>query len=445
MPNPFILFKFQELVHKLSLTNSRIEKEQILKEYKDNEDIKYILNFIYNPFIVTGISKKKALKYKDKEINNCFSFSMTSASEIEFLEYFKTNNTGRDYDLKYLEIYSSRYTKTEKEYLYDIVTKDIKLGIQPTTLNKVFGKNFIPQFGCMLAQKYFDNPEKLLPQGIEFELTTKLDGVRCLCIYEDRQLPKFYSRQGQIFEGLDELQFEFRGLPSGHVYDGELLLKNDNNLDSKDLYRETMKVVSADGVKHNVIFNAFDMTRLEDFEEGVCNIPCKERKRVLKERISKYAFQFIKNVDVLYEGIDQSKIIYWLDKITSKGGEGVMINISDAPYECKRTKNLLKVKKFQSADVLVVDMEEGTGQNKGRLGALKIKFIGPDNKEYYCSVGSGLTEENRIDFWEHKDKVLNKIIEIGYFEITQNQQGTYGLRFPTFKWIREDKTEISMY
>lgn len=435
MLNPFIIFKFQELVHRLNSTSSRVEKEQILKEYKDNEDIKYILNFIYNPFIVTGISKKKVLKYKDKEINDYFPVDMTSISVIEFLEYFKTNNTGRDYDLKYLEIYSSRYTKTEKEYLYDIVTKDIKLGIQPTTLNKVFGKNFIPQFGCMLAQKYFDNPEKLLPQGIEFELTTKLDGVRCLCIYEDGQLPKFYSRQGQIFEGLDELQFEFRGLPSGHVYDGELLLRNDNNLDSKDLYRETMKVVSADGVKHNIIFNAFDMMRLEDFEEGICNIPCKERKRVLKERISKYAFQFIKNVDVLYEGIDQSKITYWLDKITSEGGEGVMINISDAPYECKRTKNLLKVKKFSDIDLEILAIHEGTGKFKNTLGYIDCKYRG-DN---IVSVGSGFKDDERDHIFKHPENYIGKTAVIKYFEETSNQEGGKSLRFPVWKGLRFDK------
>ena len=41
--------------------------------------------------------------------------------------------------------------------------------------------------------------------------------------------------------------------------------------------------------------------------------------------------------------------------------------------------------------------------------------------------------------------IIGKIIEIGYFEITTNQNETYGLRFPTYKWVREDKDEISMY
>ena len=122
-----------------------------------------------------------------------------------------------------------------------------------------------------------------------------------------------------------------------------------------------------------------------------------------------------------------------------------MINIANAPYECKRSKGLLKVKKMQTCDVKVIGMEEGTGQNKGKLGALKVEFIGPDNKIYTCDVGSGLTLDQREDFWEYPNKILNKIIEVQYFEVSSNQNGTYSLRFPVFKWIRDDKTEISMY
>lgn len=90
-------------------------------------------------------------------------------------------------------------------------------------------------------------------------------------------------------------------------------------------------------------------------------------------------------------------------------------------------------------------MEEGNGQNAGKLGALKIEFLGPDNKIYTNKVGSGFSKEEREYYWNHKDQILNKIIEIGYFEISQNQNGTYGLRFPTFKYVRSDKENISMY
>lgn len=440
------LASFNELVNKLQANSSRLVKEELLRQYGSDTN-KALLWFIFNPYIVTGISAKKAEKYKGKINVNRFSLLDLLEEPKDYnnltnmFNYFKEHNTGKDEDLIELEKYSQNNAPYQ-DLIYSIVTKDLKLGITSTTLNKIYGDGFIPTFDVMLAYKYFDDPDKFVPEGTEFILTTKLDGVRCVLLNYPEG-PKFYSRQGQLFEGLVELEEEARKLPVGYVFDGELLLDK-SNMVSKDLYRETMKVVSADKEKHNVIFNCFDLLFIEDFEKGYFASNAKTRKQKVHDLLTG-DFKFFKEVKELYIGTDKSQIEYWLNKITSEGGEGVMINIANAPYECKRTKNLLKVKRFQTCDVKVIGLEEGTGQNKGKLGALKIEFIGPDGKIYNCDVGSGLTLEQREDFWEHKDKVLNKIIEISYFEISSNQNGTYGLRFPVFKWLREDKNEISMY
>lgn len=444
-----LIRRFLNLINKLKETPGRIDKENILKEYQDDDDIKALFQFIFNPYIVTGISNKKLSKYKDNYNEWSEGFEVPREywylDLLDFINHFKSHNTGTDFDVKLLVNYCQQYTEEEKELFYNIITKDVKVGVQPTTLNKIYGKDFIPQFSVQLAQKYFDDPERLLPQNTNYILTTKLDGVRAVIIKTDESV-EIFSRQGQTFENLVEIERDAKQLPSGYVYDGELLLDNKNNLDSKDLYRATMKIVSSDDVKRDIIFNCFDCLPIEDFKNGVYKTPCIERKTALHNLLSMSNLYFIKEVEMLYSGNDQSQITYWLDKITSEGGEGVMINIADAPYECKRTKGLLKVKKFQSADVKVIDIEEGTGANKNSLGAVKVEFIGPDNKIYTCKVGSGFKQDERIYFWNHKDEILGKIIEIGYFEITNNQQNDdYSLRFPTFKWVRNDKTEISMY
>lgn len=432
------LLEFKEMVDKLQSTSGRLEKEAILKQYNKPE-VKEILNFIFNPYIVTGVSKKKISKYKDKEDYT----GIVTKPINELMDYFKIHNTGRDIDLQYLEIHTYNYNPEYKDLIYKIISKDIKLGIQPTTLNKVYGEGFIPTFDLMLAQRYFENPEKLLPEGTEFILTTKLDGVRCICI-NSKEGPKFFSRQGQVIEGLVELEEEMKEMPY-YVYDGELLL-NKEGLESKDLYRETVKVTSSDRIKTNINYNLFDIIPLEDFIKDTNNQICSYRKEILKQYIDEAKVKYIRNVDILYKGTDKDKITYWLDKITSEGGEGVMINLSNYPYECKRSKGLLKVKKFQTADVHVIDLEEGTGANEGKLGACKVEFIGPDNKIYTCKVGSGFKLEERDYYWKHKDEILDKIIEIAYFEITNNKVNEdYSLRFPTFKYVRNDKTEISMY
>lgn len=436
-----ILKRFEEFVNEINASNSRLYKEAILDQYKENEYVKQLVHFIFNPYVVTGISKKKIDRIRlgfisIKDIPATYNI-------FDLLNYLTLNNTGSD--LMLTEVLKCVSANREfSELIFSIVSKDIKLGIQSTTINKIWGDKFIPVFDVMLAQKYFDNPDKLLPESTNFILTPKLDGVRCVLINNGINGPKFFSRQGQPIEQLIELEEEAKHLPFGYVYDGELLLDNKDNLESKDLYRATVKVTSADKEKTNLIFNVFDMIPLKDFQDGCCNAPASLRKEQLLERFTFMKLPHIIDVPILYYGNDKNMITEYLDKITNEGGEGVMINIADAPYECKRSKGLLKVKKMQTCDVKVIDMEEGTGKNKGKLGALKIEFIGPDGFTYQNDVGSGLTDEDREYYWNNPDKILNKIVEIQYFEISANQQGTFGLRFPVFKWVREDKTEISM-
>ena len=123
-----------------------------------------------------------------------------------------------------------------------------------------------------------------------------------------------------------------------------------------------------------------------------------------------------------------------------------MININDAPYEFKRTTNLLKVKVMQDADLLVTGVYEGKSKStKGKLGGITVKF--EYGGEYYeCNCGSGFTKTDRIVYWQHPELLIGKIVTIQYFEITKNDEGGYGLRFPVFTGrIRADKTEISMH
>ena len=271
--------------------------------------------------------------------------------------------------------------------------------------------------------------------------------MRCVCIKEKGHEPQFFSRQGQLIEGLNDLLSEVRKyIADDVVLDGELLLDNKHKLPSKDLYRATVKAVNCDAQdKKDIIFNVFDKLMVDDFRAGECHTCASKRKESLHNMLKDCGAKYIKEVENLYEGDDQTQITKWLDKITSDGGEGVMINIADAPYECKRTRNLLKVKKMQTMDLRCVGVEEGTGTNAGKLGAIVVEFPAPDGNIYNVSVGSGFLLEEREKYWNQPDLIIDKIVEVQYFEVSQNQQGGYSLRFPVFKWGREDKDEVSVY
>jgi DNA ligase-1 len=117
------------------------------------------------------------------------------------------------------------------------------------------------------------------------------------------------------------------------------------------------------------------------------------------------------------------------------GYEGIMIKDPEAGYECKRSVAWLKQKPFIEVTLEVKNVEEGTGKNLGRLGALVCEGQ-DDGKSIAVNVGSGLTDDMRNSIWADTNSVIGQLVEVRADAITQNQDGTYSLRFPRFKGFR---------
>ena len=112
-----------------------------------------------------------------------------------------------------------------------------------------------------------------------------------------------------------------------------------------------------------------------------------------------------------------------------------MIKDVDAPYNCKRSHAWLKAKPFIEVTLEVIDVEEGTGRNEGRLGAIVCSGT-DDGKDIRVNVGSGFTDDNRSTFWDGRADLITQLVEVRADAVTQNQDGTYSLRFPRFKTFR---------
>jgi DNA ligase-1 len=425
------------ILNQIKETNSRNDKEQILKDNKDNDLLKDVLKFLYNPFVVTGVSTKKINKKvtytnRNREIYNIY----------DLMNYLKKNNSGRDCDLEQIQVYIDHVKYNEKEFIKQFVTKSLKIGLTSNTLNKVYSKGFIPSFGCMLAEKFTKHENKI---NGEFIITPKLDGLRMLTVFEDGNI-KFFSRTGQEINGLDDIKEDLMVLNMysndklALVLDGELIAINDENLNSADLFRKTMKIGRKDGVKKGLEYYVFDMIDLDSFKNGHCDKECEIRKYNLSSTINAINSNLIKEVPILYQGNDKSVIPQLLEQVLNDDKEGLMLNIANAPYECKRTKNLLKIKTMQTVDLEVIGFEEGTGKYEGMLGSIVV-----DYKGFKVNVGSGFTDEDRIDIWNNKEEYMGRIVEVSYFHesTNQNDDDSLSLRFPIFKCIREIGKEVS--
>lgn len=415
--------RFYNFVEDINSSNSRIYKEQVLINYRDDEIIKEVLYFVYNPYIVTGISNKKI----EKPVK---TFLLEQVKNLhELFEYLKKNNTGTNINIGVVQNYIHKLPEQYKELTKNIVTKNLQLGIDATTINKCMN-NLVPVFDIQLAEKYFDFPNAIGDR--EFTITTKIDGGRIIVMKKNGEV-KFYTRAGQEYLGLVDIQKELeKCILDDFVLDGEITLVDKGNLNSKEQYKETMKITRKDGEKHGVKILVFDFMSTKEFEQQLITKPYTERRRDLEYFFCN--FNYVKVLPVLYSGADQSMIIKLLEEQTSKGEEGIMININDAPYQFKRTKDLLKVKKMQDIDLKIIGFEEGKNKYKGTLGAIIV-----DYKGYRLGVGTGISDELRDEIWNNQDKYMGITIAVQYFEETTNDQGGLGLRFPVFIDFRYDK------
>ena len=418
------------IIQQLVNTSGRNDKEEILFKNKDNQLLKKILHFVYDPYTLTGISGKKM----NKKLKNKAIISLNEIEQI--MDYLSLYNSGRDIDIAIVQEFVQSQPEDIQDLYKQIFTKELKIGATDGTLNKIYGKGFINSFDVMLAEKYSDNEDKI--KG-EFIVTKKLDGNRNIAINDT--VVKLFTRQGKPNEGFYDVEIELALLPKGYAYDGEFIASIDNDLSSADLYRETTSKVRKDGVKTDVIFHVFDMIPISDFRNGICNIPCIERKQLLHDTLSNLNLKWIKEVPMLYVGEDKNIVIKLLNQMIEAKEEGVMVNIANAPYENRRTKNILKVKMMKTCDLEIIGFEEGEGRLKGTLGRINVLYKGNE-----VGVGSGLSDLDRSFLWGNQNDLIGKIVEIQYFEESKNAKtGEFSLRFPVFIKLRSDKEEESLY
>jgi DNA ligase-1 len=191
-----------------------------------------------------------------------------------------------------------------------------------------------------------------------------------------------------------------------------------------------------DAKTEDAVLNLFDCMPLKDFVQGGCDKPLTERKKWLE------SFQFGDNISIVESikfDLDQEhdRFMSYNRQCIDQGYEGIMIKPQDGMYECRRSALWLKVKPFIEVSLKIVDVEEGTGRNKGKLGALIVEGT-DDGKFIKTNVGSGLTDEDREAFWKDTAKLIGKIVEVRADAITQNQDAVnqYSLRFPRFMRFR---------
>lgn len=434
-------------LNELSLITSNLQKLEWLKNH-DDEDLKNIFKWYFDTSRVTGIAEKKFEKF----VPNLFGDFMTCDVKTfdDVIRYLDIHNTGKDEDINYIKDLQTMICSTdeEKECFKKLVCKNYPMGVNYSTINKVF-PNLIPSYEVMLADKYLDLNEnkkaKLFTKGRVFCIQEKLDGFRCT-VRKENGIVKLISRQGKLIEGLVDIENAIKKIPSDNFrFDGELLLTDREKIPSKLQYKATSKIVSTkDKEKHGITLNVFDMVSANDWNRKAHTVGYYSRYGIMMDLVEKVNDDSVKRVPNIYVGDDVSKIDEYLKYAQEHNWEGIMIRFMDSPYEWKRSDNLLKVKPFKEMDMIITGYEEGTNSNKGRLGAFLCEIDHPEYGNIKCKVGGGYADFERIAFWDMRDKLIGRVMSVQYFEVTQNtSDGQLSLRFPEFLELKPEGQKVN--
>lgn len=412
-----------EIIQKLGSDNSRLFKESVVKESLDNAEFVEGIKLALDPLITFGV----------KDIPTTVSDSAVSKGLLweEFVELAtKLQNrelTGHAALNAIVDAQANATTEQWNDWYRRILIKDLRCGVSEKTVNNV-RKGTVPIFGCMLAHDGAKHEKKIAGECfIEY----KYDGVRVIAIVQNNTAT-LYSRNGKLLSNFPHIEAalskpEFNGI----VFDGEVMSENFQALMKQVHRKEGAQTADA-------YLAVFDMISLPDFKQGHCDQVAEVRRHWL-EAVATLFDHCIRLVDCERMNLDTSEgkaqFAAMNKRALEEGYEGLMIKPVSAPYDCKRSHAWLKIKPFIEVTLEVKEVEEGTGRNEGRLGAFVCE--GTDDGRHICvNVGSGFTDADRDSFWNHRDAVVGHLVEVRADAITQNQDGTYSLRFPRFKTFR---------
>jgi len=419
------------MVRDLRATSSTIDKQGIIEDYCNHQTAsaqfaKNILLYTYHPlwqYNVTSDNLKKKNSLRGKSYNNFF----------DLLDDLKNRQiTGHD-AIGAIHTFIDSQSKKDniEELIYCIIDKDLKTRAGDKIINKAI-PDLIPEFSVALADKY---EPKLVDWKDGWYVSRKIDGARCIAIVDTNGNPTFYSRTGKEFDTLGIVSDGIKALNiTNVVLDGELcLVDEDGNEDFQGIMKQLKK---KDHTIPNPSFKIFDMITHDEFyrKNGEKNRPYSIRLANLTEIMTKNECSCLTFLEKELIHNDEH-FQEWVKEAADYGWEGVMLR-ADEPYKGKRSKDLLKVKKFFDDEYEVVDTEmgpfryvkDGAENEEIMLSCVTIK-----HKGYDVRVGSGFSIEQRQEFYKNPKKILGKIITVQYFSESQNQDGGISLRFPTFK------------
>ncbi len=428
-------------VESLTGNGSQKEKQRLISENL-SEEMLYIIDVCFNPFITTKLHKLEIEKTRGIIPPSPFPGFQVFKDLVEDLKKAPAaNDSLRQRSNSLINTKISDDPKEDlltRDILMKILTKRMNIGIGAKLINKAVGRELIPDPSVMLAS----DDQKEVSGWNKIYCEEKYDGVRVIAVGNKKGF-QFYTR---AFNELDKTKLSrieselVKMLYSGDIisdvfFDGELTDLNRKSVSGK--VTQILKGTAPNDIDKEFIFNVFDIEKSEVLKSGKGVTSFLKRRQELEFLTTflsengpvKLARQWV------VDSIEETQKIYGL--IVSMGGEGVILKPENHVYECKRSKNWVKLKQIQDCDLEITGWFPGEGKREGFIGGFICKdFSGT----LEVRIGSGFTDKDLRELSEDPDSLIGKIAAIQYNEPITDKFGGRSLFLPRFIELRNDKT-----
>lgn len=423
----------------LTGNGSQKEKQRLIFENL-SEEMTYILDVCFNPFVTTKLHK---LEFDESQPSRLYAsdpaaFWASFHLLIEDLKSAPAANDllrGRAHDLLNYSFGLSPERDIEmRKMLMKIFTKRMNIGIGAKLINKAIERELIPDPSVMLAT----DDQKEIEKWDKIYCEEKYDGVRVIAIINDSGDFSFYTRAFNELDSskLQNITSELKkaaGNLRGIFFDGELTDHNRKSVSGK--VTQILKGTAPENIDESFLFNVFDVVPSEVLNTGRGSVAYTERRKLLSVLLEGLKDGSCVRLGQMWEVNSMEEILAIYKEIVDLGGEGVICK-SDHFYECKRSKSWVKLKEVNDCDLVITGWYPGEGKREGFIGGLVCTDA---SGTLNVKIGSGFTDKDLSELSKDPDSLIGKIAAVQYNVTITDKHNNRSLFLPRFIEVRSDK------
>lgn len=394
-----------DIFENLESDNSRLFKEELLDLHKNNVLLKRVFSTVGDPYINFYVNKFRmpppqiVSDFDDEVIEKFLDFVTLSLATRSV-----TGNAAKDVVVSFF----SRLSERQQKWCLRILLKNLRCGVQSTTVNKVWPGS-ISSFSVQLAEslRTRHDPKQgiIIDDEIRYPIRVepKLDGLRCVVVKNGGDVTMF-TRSGSVIDTLPRIKSMIERAPwDNFVLDGEVMGADWNESASVVMSHKRGKDDSG------MVFHVFDAVPFTDWRDGECDLELSTRVELVGELVSETAAAEVQSVPGIIANNEGELLGFYSQKM-EEGYEGIMVKDLKAKYAFKRSSAVLKMKPVSTYEGMVVGNYLGNRGTKreGMWGGFEIML--PNG--VITRVGGGFTDKLKAEIGVDSASWIGRVIEV---------------------------------